>query len=314
MDQALSGAQVSLQELIQLRLRARSFTIDSQRKVASATAGIHESRFRGRGVDYQESRRYQPGDDIRNMDWRVTARSGKPHTKLYQEERERPVILMLDFGPSMYFGTRVRFKSVQAARAAALIAWATVRYGDRIGAFFFDQGEHLEIRPTGGQRGALRLIRQLVDWTSRTPEKRQTSEGMGEALRRMRRVARPGSLVVILSDFYSLDDQCERHLTRLCEHTDVLACMLVDPLELEVPPPARYGISDGRRRGLLDLNAKAGRSRYGQYFESHRQRVRNLMQRRRLPVFALRTDEDIAEALRQGLRGKRALARQRESA
>jgi uncharacterized protein (DUF58 family) len=155
---------VSSDELVQCRLQARELRLDSRRPARSAITGGHASRFRGRGMDYLESRAYQPGDDIRSMDWRVTARTNHAHVKLYQEERERPVVVMIDLGPGMFFATQGVFKSVVAARAAALIGWAAIQNGDRIGAFLFNGGHH-ELRPLGGQRGVMRLIRQLVTAT-----------------------------------------------------------------------------------------------------------------------------------------------------
>ena len=154
----------SSDELVRCRLQARDLRLDSRLSARSAITGVHASRFRGRGMDYQESRVYQSGDDIRSMDWRVTARTGRAHVKLYQEERERPVVVMVDLGPGMFFATRGAFKSVIAARAAALIGWAAIQNGDRIGALLFNGGHH-EIRPQGGQRGVLRLIRELVTAT-----------------------------------------------------------------------------------------------------------------------------------------------------
>ena len=147
---------VSSDELVQCRLQARDIRLDSRRPARSAITGGHSSRFRGRGMDYLESRAYQPGDDIRSMDWRVTARTSHAHVKLYQEERERPVVVMIDLGPGMFFATRGAFKSVIAARAAALIGWAAIQNGDRIGAFLFNGGHH-ELRPLGGQRGVCLL-------------------------------------------------------------------------------------------------------------------------------------------------------------
>src|SRR5215813_1795413 len=129
----MSATQVTFDDLIAMRLRARRFARPATR-VAGHRSATHGSRFRGRGVDYVESRGYQPGDDIRQMDWRVTARTGRPHTKVFQEEREQSILLVVSHNASMRFGTRVRFKSVQAARAAALVAWAAALGGDRIGA------------------------------------------------------------------------------------------------------------------------------------------------------------------------------------
>ncbi len=293
------GIRASVDELIQLRLRASNLSLDSRRQAVSATSGVHASRFRGRGIDYQESRNYQPGDDIRNMDWRVMARTGRPHTKLYQEERERPVIVMVDFSPSMFFATRGAFKSVVAARAAALIGWATIRNGDRIGAFFFGGGRHHEIRPAGGRRGVLRLIRDLAAWTE--PHDRTSADGLGEALRRLRRVARPGSLVFMLSDFYSLDDATDGHLTRLRQHNDLVACQILDPLELAPPPPGRYGVTDGHATRVLDTRSKALRNAYRDYFTAHDHRVRELLRKRAVPLVRLVTRDDVAETLRRGL-------------
>ena len=161
---------------------------------------------------------------------------------------------MIDYNPSMYFGTRVAFKSVIATRIAALIGWATVFNGDRIGAFLFSLDQHQDIEPGGGRSGVLRLIRNLVQWVE-PPDARildSESRGLGLALQRLRRVARPGSLVFILSDFYSLDDDSEHHLARLRQHNDIIACRIADALELAPPPPGRYGVSDGYHTRILD--------------------------------------------------------------
>jgi len=301
----MAGVHVNVDELIRLRLKAKGLNLETRRRAQATNSGVHHSRFRGRGIDYLESRNYQAGDDIRNMDWRVTARTGRAHTKLYQEERERPVITMVDLSPSMFFGTRVAFKSVVAAQAATLLGWSTVTNGDRIGAFLFGgagRRSHHEIPPTGGRRGVLRMIRDLVEWTR--PEAQVGSlgqDGLGEALRRVRRVARPGSLVFIFSDFYSADEDTERHLTHLRQHNDVVACQIWDRLELSPPPPGRYGISDGRQLGLLDTSGAEFRQRYEDYFAEHHLHIRNLLTRRGVSLLRLATDEDVADSLRRGL-------------
>jgi uncharacterized protein (DUF58 family) len=253
-------------------------------------------------MDYQETRSYQPGDDIRNMDWRVTARAGRPHTKLYQEERERPVVVVVDLGPSMFFGTRNAFKSVVAVRAAALIGWATVGNGDRIGALLFN-GTHHELAPKAGRPGVLRLIRQLVATSEPALGDGLQSQrgGLSEALQRLRRVARPGSLVAILSDFYSLDEVSGNHLSRLRRHNDVIAVQIFDPLEQAPPPPGRYGISDGGRRSVLDTRSRSQREAYAAYFVGHHRRVREDMAKWAIPLIGLRTDQDMVATLCLGL-------------
>jgi len=295
----------SSDELVRCRLQARDLRLDSRQSARSAITGVHASRFRGRGMDYQESRVYQPGDDIRSMDWRVTARSGHAHVKLYQEERERPVVVMIDLGPGMFFATRGAFKSVIAARAAALIGWAAIQNGDRIGALLFNGGHH-EIRPQGGQRGVLRLIRELVTATdpglamANHATNNETSH-LNEALLRLRRVARPGSLVFILSDFYAINEDTRRHLQDLRQHNDIVACQIVDALELEPPAAGRYAISDGVHTGLLDTRSAARRDAYSEYFANHHRAVRELMQQCAVHLHRIATTDDVARTLRHGL-------------
>ena len=297
---------VSSDELVQYRLSARDLKLGSRLSARSIITGGHASRFRGRGMDYLESRGYQPGDDIRSMDWRVTARSGRAHVKIYQEERERPVVVMLDLGPGMFFATRGAFKSVIAARAAALIGWAAIQNGDRIGALLFNGGHH-ELRPVGGQRGALRLIRQLIratDPVAGTAGNDASNAGhLNDALARLRRVARPGSLVFILSDFYAIDDDTRRHLQRLRQHCDVVASQIVDALETEPLLPGRYAVSDGRQRGILDTRTAARRRACSEYFSSHHHAVARLMQQSAIPLQRIRTTDDVAQSLRAAFAG-----------
>jgi uncharacterized protein (DUF58 family) len=290
--------RVDALDLIGLRAGALRLKPARPARTRSTLAGAHRSRFRGRGMDYRESRHYQAGDDIRNMDWRITARAGRAHVKVFDEERERPVVVVAEFGPSMFFATRGAFKSVVAARLAALIGWSAIAHGDRIGALIFN-GDHRELAPTGGRRGQMRLIRTLVD--AGNPEAGPAADahggGLSHALARLRRVARPGSLVFLLSDFYTMDADTARHLTRIAQHCDMTAVQIVDPLELEPPPPGRYGISDGRLRGLLDLTDRAARRRYEQHFGAHHAAVRALTEGNGVPLVRCGTADDPAECL-----------------
>jgi len=293
---------VSSDELVQYRLQARDIKLDRRLPARSAITGGHASRFRGRGMDYLESRAYQPGDDVRSMDWRVTARTSHAHVKLYQEERERPVVVMIDLGPGMFFATQGAFKSVIAARAAALIGWAAIQNGDRIGAFLFNGGHH-ELRPLGGQRGVMRLIRQLVTATEPGAalagrHSDAQSSHLNEALLRLHRVARPGSLVFILSDFYAIDADTRRHLQRLRQNTDIVACQIVDAVELTPPPPGRYAITDGEETGLLDTHSVTRRRAYANYFSDHHRAVQQLMQQSAVPLQRIATTDDVTQALR----------------
>ncbi len=296
------GLRPDLAELLALRLESSGLLSARGRIAAAPHGGTQRSRFRGRGMDYAESRIYQPGDDIRHMDWRVTARTGRAHTKLYQEERERPVVVVADFGPTMFFGTRRALKSVIAARAAALIGWAAVSQGDRIGALLCN-GSHHELRPAGGRRGVIRLIRNLV--TAADPhealQRGRHSAGLASALSRLRRVARPGSLVVIISDFYTIDEEIRSQLMLVRRHNDLLACRIVDPLELQPPPKGRYTISDGNRRRTLDTSERRSRERYINYCRMHQQQLSALTRSLSVPLVTLRTDCDVPATLREAL-------------
>jgi len=297
------GIHPSTDELIQLRLHAHDLALRSRQTARSVLAGGHHSNFRGRGMDYLESRAYQSGDDIRNMDWRVTARSGRAHVKVYHEERERPVVVMVDFGPGMFFATHGAFKSIIAARVAALIAWAAVDNGDRIGALLYN-GKHQELRPAGGQRGALRLIRALVaaaDPAGRPAATAERGDTLNAALLRLRRVARPGSLVFIVSDFYNSDGDSRQHLQHLRRHNDVVACQVLDRLELEPPAAGRYPVQYGEQQGLLDTRSASRRQAWAEHFAARRRALDELTQQCAVPLIRLTTGDDVTQTLRSAL-------------
>jgi uncharacterized protein (DUF58 family) len=292
----MNHTAVTLDDLLGMRLRAHRLERFAKR-VAGSHAAVHASRFRGRGVDYAESRGYQPGDDIRQMDWRVTARTGKPHTKLFQEERERSVLLVVSCNPGMRFGTRVRFKSVQAARTAALIAWATAMSGDRIGAIGYGPGLNAEVKPGGGVRGALRCLRALVEWDKITQDM-TTTVPLSQALQRAQRLARPGTQIILLTDGFDCDAASEAALSLLADHCDVAAVLLSDPIEHRAPPPARYALQSAGGRVLLDFTAQRTRARWPALFDERRGELAGMLKRRALKSAVLDTADEPENALR----------------
>lgn len=317
MTQASSAVTVTLPDLIGLRLRARRLEQPVWNRVSGAHAAVHASRFRGRGVDYSESRNYQPGDDIRQMDWRVTARTGRPHTKLFQEERERNVLLVVSHNPSMRFGTRVRFKSVQAARAAALIAWAAALGGDRIGAIGYGPELNAEVKPGGGARGALRVLRALVQWDGiRNAAAPAHDVPLSIALRRAQRLARPGSQIILIGDGFDCDDAAESSLSLLSEHCDVAALLVTDPLEQAAPPPARYTLQSEGGRIQLDFAGKRTREHWAELFAERRDHLVGMLRKRSLSHATIDTRAEPENALRDllGFGARRAKAQGRKSA
>jgi uncharacterized protein (DUF58 family) len=286
--------RVALDELIALGAFAHGANLASGRSPARL-AGGHASRWRGRGVDFRESRAYQAGDDIRHMDWRLTARSGKPHTKLFEEEREQAMLLLFDLNASMRFGTRVRFKSVQAARAAALLAWMVAHGGDRVGALGFGGGVTGEIKPAGGRRGVLRVLRALRDWDHATDSAR--GEPLSVALQRVRRLLRPGMRLILITDGYSTDAAAAHLLPQLAARHEIAVVLVRDALELAPPAPGRYALSLGGARRVLDFGDRALRSAWTERFGAARVELRAQSNRLGLRVVELDGHADLRRAL-----------------
>ena len=296
----LSGVEASVDDLIGLRFRAQRLELGIARRARHSMIGAHGSRFRGRGMEFAESRIYLPGDDVRSIDWRVTARTGRPHTKLFQEERERPVILLVDLGVSMFFGTRTAYKSVLAAEAAALIAWAAMHGGDRVGALVAGRSHHLELEPVSGRRGVLRVLRALAALSRQTSNDEEQQIKLCDSLLRARHVARPGSLLVVISDFYDLDEEAAAHLSRMRQHNDMLACWIHDRLEIEPPPPGRYDVSDGWRTATLDTLSSRARACYTESFGARVEAMCATLGKLAIPLLPIATGDDVAETLRRG--------------
>ena len=294
--------RVKQSTLIGLNRDARSLPLISN-SVKAQMAGGHLSAFRGRGMEYHESRPYQPGDDIRAIDWRVTARSGLAHTKVYREERERPVLLWLDLTRSMFFGTRNCFKAVLASKLAALLAWSSVQHGDRVGYLVFSEHQHTELRPARGKHTVLNFIQRLDShpaWERGEPAGDDADVGL-RALTRLRQVTRPGSLVILLSDFRFVDPACRAQLVQLARHNDVLMIHTFDPFERRLPEQGVYRVTDGVDELLIDASDGAARARYRQRYDAGQQRLERMCQELGLFLIDIATDDDMLVELRAGL-------------
>ena len=299
----LRGVSFTLADLVGLRPRGVGLGIPGRRPVTRGHFGAQLSRARGRGMEYIESRPYSPGDDVRYIDWRVTARSGSTHTKLFEAERERPVLIAVDLGESLWFGTRVAFKAVVAAEAAGLLAWAGAARGDRVGAVVAGAAGIRQSRPAPGPRGALGVLRTLVAATHGTGA--PATGRLSAALERLARVVRPGTLVLAVSDLDGLDEEAFRHLGRLRARVDVVVCRVRDRLEAAPPPPGRYPIADGAGRDVLTLDRPGTRAAYTHHFATAERRVVDACARIAAPLVRLETDEDPVRGLLLGLAAAR---------
>ena len=300
-----SPVTVSQAGLIRLSGPARVIALDVLH-VSSLQTGAYVSRFRGRGMEFDESRPYQPGDDPRNIDWRVTARSTGAYTKLFREERERPVLLVTDLRSNMHFATHGRFKSVNASRAAAMLAWAAHHRGDRLGGLIFGDTTHRELRPRLGRQAALRYVHELVnhpDWKSTEQQAVPDEEPpLTRAMAALRRVAHPGSLVVIVSDFIGFSRAAQSYLAGVARHNEVLAIFINDPLERELPPPGRYRLVSYDEELAIDTYARRARADYKQAFDQRLEDLDKFCQRYGVHLMSMSTEEDPVQSLQQALR------------
>lgn len=304
-------ASVSTSALIGLRHSAESLPLKIA-KIKSRQSGQYYSSFRGRGMEFDEVRLYQPGDDVRTLDWKVTARSGKAHTKLFREERERAVLLWVDFRSTMFFATRGVFKSVVAAKTAALLAWSAHHQKDRSGALLFSDNQHHELRPRAGKTAVLSLLHSLSAMTraalrpavhSVPSDINGSHEGGAcyQELVRLRRVSKPGSLIFLISDFREFDYQAESVLTQLSRHNDVVMIFVYDPLEQRLPESGYYRLSNSRDILAIDTSNQKVRQEYENKFLQRRHYLEQMCHRHRLHFLSMSTQDDIVATLQNGM-------------
>lgn len=305
-QQAEGITWISAQSLIKLRLQANQLPLDSG-KIHAKQGGAYLSSFKGRGMEFDESRIYQAGDDIRNMDWRVTARTGTAHTKIFQEERERPILLWLDLNPSMMFATRNKFKSVIAAEVASLIAWSAASNNDRVGGLIFSADEHIELKPRRGKTAALDYIGRCTKhsaWSGETASmvKQQPDErNMLSAVSRLRKVTHPGSLIFMISDFRDMDAATFSHIANLARNNDIIFVKITDPIEIDLPKSGSYKVTDGENELQLQASNKNTRTRYHEKYLLNNEELKKFCRQHRIHLVPISTADDVLQTLKSGL-------------
>ncbi|MBB3061476.1 DUF58 domain-containing protein [Microbulbifer rhizosphaerae] len=292
------GAYPEVTPLVQLRAIARQLQLFKPHLAKSDQAGNLLTRYRGRGMNFEEVRDYQPGDDVRTIDWRVTARTGKTHTKLYQEERERPVVILVDLRSPMFFGSRQAFKSVAASGIAAALAWAGLQNGDRIGALLYSDGDFETVRPRRSHHAVLSMIHGTVARAGalRSPVPEGTAQPLKQLLEEARRITRPGSALFLISDCHDLNETCEQPLYLLGRHADLQVLRISDPMERELPEQS-LTISDGRQRTFLNAGNRPLREHFADHQTQARAEVAQLCRRHRLPLLDFDNTRPLVPAL-----------------
>lgn len=289
---------ITLKNLVDLAKPAAGLNLQSG-NIRASQSGNYVSRLKGRGMAFDETRLYQPGDDVRRMDWRVTARTDKPHSKVFKEERERPLFISVDYRATMTFATRGVFKSVQAARLAGLLAWAALRRGDRIGGQIFSDNGCQELKPHTGKAALLHFFNALVNPVYH----RQAENSFENVLGRLLHHAHPGSQVFILSDFRGLSMTAERYLANLARHCDVVLVLIFDPLETSLPVKGRFRFTDTIRDVLIDSGDKRRLLDYQQQFQERQDYLQQLCRKLRMSWLSCSTRQQAIDTL-LGLNGK----------
>jgi len=297
-------AYVSLDELLRLNHRAKGFSFLPKQPVHSLLAGRHASRLRGRGLEFEELRHYYEGDDVRTIDWLATARLGEPQLRVFTEERDRPVLLLVDQRLSMFFGSRFAMKSVAAAEAAALAAWRVTSLGDRIGGIIISENGIDEIRPQARQASIGPLFDTIVrhNMKLRADDPRPPDPSLlNTALAKASKLLRHDGLLTLISDVAGADADTERLITQITAHNDVLVVFIFDPLEATLPSIGRVAMAEATRQIDVETSRRNLRMRLASDFAERRTKIARFSRRHAIPVLDISTERDVLAQFREHL-------------
>lgn len=295
------GVHTSLEELLEMRYLLKGLTLFNANNRRSPLVGAHHSKLRGRGVDFDQVRVYLPGDDIRSIDWRVTARSQQVHTKLFHEEKERPVFLLVEQTKSLFLGTGQSLKSVVCARLASLLGWAALDNNDRIGGLVFNELEQRVIRPRLTKRSLLQFINYLSQMNSQLINEPLTpvfTNNLLLAFKQAKEVLRPGSLLFIIIDERSLDFASQQILQHLAIHMDIVLLPVYDPIDHELPQAGYLRFAQGGQQLMLDTNNHKIRAAYTQQAIQRQQQWQELTKKIAAKLFPINTEQDLIEQIK----------------
>ena len=308
-----SNIYASLKKLVALQHQASGFSFLPKQPVHSILSGRHSSRLRGRGLNFEELRHYRAGDDIRTMDWKVTNRTQKPHVRVYTEEKERPVLLLVDQRISMFFGSQLKMKSVIAAELAALAAWRVLSVGDRIGALVFNDTEIVETRPHRSRKNVMQILHHVLKFNHALKAEypaEQNNAQLNLALKETERLSGHDYLIVIISDMSGWNAETVKRIKRLARHNDVMASLVFDPMESTLPDSSQLVLSDGDMQIQVDSGKAGLKASYTEHFESAVEHLQQELNKHGIPVIPMDTSEDVLSQVRKAI-GERSRARTR---
>jgi uncharacterized protein (DUF58 family) len=299
--QDIPGISIHVDDLIAVRNQLGNPSRSRLRRHQESQSGAREIKLRGRGMEYEESRAYVYGDDVRTMDWRVMARTGEAHTKVFAEEKERCCLLAVDLSASMFFGTRFAFKSWAAAQVAAHLGWLASFAGERIGGLVASPEYHSEIRPGKTRSGLLGVFHHLARASELRPPGPSDTNRLNFLLNELSRVARPGADILLISDFLGNDRQTQQALSTICRHNQVHAYWIYDCSEVDDWLPGDYPLLNQQRNLHLDLDDGQQRAWLHEQQQAHRQRVESLCASFNIPLLKISCNSEISAQILQGL-------------
>ena len=287
------GPQVRSEALIACRFGAKLIDITGHTRSFANLAGLRRTRQRGRGVEFDEVRAYSAGDDIRTIDWRVTARSGTAHTKLFHEDREQPVIVAIDQRSTMKFGSQKCFKSVLAAFTGSVILWSALESGERVGGVIMGDDSLADTRPQRSSHAILRIIGDLVRAGEPTPQLGNLKLSLEDQFGQLDRISRAGAKIFLISDFHDLPSaQNLASLRRLARRCHLVAISISDILEEQLPLQGRYAVTDGVQTSELDTRSINIRNAFANQYKEHVADIGRRLKELRIPLLLLRTSDD----------------------
>ena len=287
--------------LLRLRFETQDFSLRPQQPVTSVLNGRYGSKLRGRGMDFAEIRRYQHGDDIRAMDWKVTARTRKPHIRVSAEEKDRAVLIVVDQRKCMFFGTKRQMKSVTAAECCAIGLWRALASGDRAGAVLFNDNAIKTYRPQRSEKNALQILGELVEMNhalNLTTAQNPNSNVFNNALQRAQQIAKHDILVVIVSDMSSTDSESERLIAQISEHNDVLALLTHDTSRLDGLETS-ICVSDGQKQREINFAEKKTHSHLKADYEREQKQLEGYLRRLAAPMLMISNGESTVAQIRR---------------
>ncbi len=299
---AIPGVYVDLAALIALEGRGRRVSFLPRQAARSLLSGRYASRMRGRGLNFEEIRDYRSGDDVRSIDWKVTARLQAPHVRVFNEERDRQALLVVDQRLTMFFGSRLAMKSVAAAQAAAIAAWRILAAGDRVGGVVFGDRDVAEVKPQRSRRNVLNLLGHVTEKNQALGVGRDivsAPDMLNRALDQARRLALHDTTVIVASDFDGADEATRRMIGGMARHNSVVTLLVHDPMQSELPPSARLAVTDGELQIMLDVGQDSAHKRLREFTDERLRKVFAWTREIGVPVLPLSAAEEIAPQLRR---------------